>query len=46
MKLLSAAFAQIGIIGFDGQFERDTLRVCGLSEGAPRLLYGSPSLST
>ena len=38
------AFAQIGIIGFDGQIEVEALRLYGLSEDAPAVLYGCPSL--
>jgi hypothetical protein len=38
------AFAQIGIIGFDGQIELEALRLCGLPEDAPAILYGCPSL--
>ncbi|WP_270935996.1 hypothetical protein [Falsiroseomonas oryzae] len=38
------AFAQIGIIGFDGQIELETLRLYGLPEDAPAILYGCPSV--
>ncbi len=38
------AFAQIGIIGFDGQIELEALRLYGLPEDAPAVLYGCPSL--
>jgi hypothetical protein len=38
------AFAQIGIIGFDGQIELEALRLYGLPEDAPAILYGCPSL--
>jgi hypothetical protein len=39
------AFAQIGIIGFDGQIELEALRLYGLPEDAPAVLYGCPALS-
>ena len=38
------AFAQIGVIGFDGQIELEALRLYGLPEDAPAILYGCPSL--
>lgn len=38
------AFAQIGIIGFDGQIELEALRLYGLPEDSPAILYGCPSL--
>ncbi|MBU8538882.1 glycoside hydrolase family 55 protein [Falsiroseomonas tokyonensis] len=38
------AFAQIGIIGFDGQIELEALRLYGLPEDAPAVLYGCPSV--
>jgi hypothetical protein len=38
------AFAQIGIIGFAGQIELEALRLYGLPEDAPAILYGCPSL--
>ncbi|RAI57061.1 pectate lyase family protein [Roseicella frigidaeris] len=38
------AFAQIGLIGFDGQIELEALRLYGLPEDAPAVLYGCPSL--
>ena len=37
-------FAQIGVIGFDGQIELEALRLYGLPEDAPAVLYGCPSL--
>ncbi|MBW6401419.1 hypothetical protein KPL78_26450 [Roseomonas sp. HJA6] len=40
----SVAFAQIGIIGFDGQIDLEALRLYGLPEDAPSILYGCPSL--
>ncbi|MCA3277508.1 MAG: hypothetical protein ING26_18515 [Roseomonas sp.] len=38
------AFAQIGIIGFDGQIELEALRLYGLPEDAPAILSGCPAL--
>jgi hypothetical protein len=38
------AFAQIGIIGFDGQIDLEAPRLYGLPEDAPAILYGCPSL--
>jgi hypothetical protein len=38
------AFAQIGIVGLDGQIELEALRLYGLPEGAPALLCGTPTL--
>jgi hypothetical protein len=38
------AFAQIGIIGFDGQIEVEALRLYGLPEDAPAILSGCPAL--
>ncbi|GGG42278.1 hypothetical protein GCM10010964_32200 [Caldovatus sediminis] len=38
------AFAQIGIVGFDGQIELEALRLYGLPEHAPALLCGTPAL--
>ena len=38
------AFAQIGIIGFDVQIALEALRLYGLPEDAPAILYGCPSL--
>lgn len=40
-----AAFAQIGIIGFDGQTEVEALRLDGRPEAAPALLCGAPTLA-
>ena len=37
------AFAQIGIIGFDGQIELEALRLYGLPEDAPAILFGCPA---
>ncbi len=38
------AFAQIGIIGFDGQIEVEALRLYGLPEDALAILSGCPAL--
>ncbi len=38
------AFAQIGIVGFDGQIEVEALRLYGLPEATPALLRGTPAL--
>ena len=38
------AFAQVGIVGLDGQIEVEALRLCGLPEAAPALLCGMPVL--
>jgi hypothetical protein len=38
------AFAQIGIIGFDGQIEVEALRLYGLPKAAPAILSGCPAL--
>jgi hypothetical protein len=38
------AFAQIGIIGFDGQIELEALCLYGLPEDAPAILSGCPAL--
>ena len=38
------AFAQIGIVGFDGQIEVEALRLYDLPEAAPALLCGTPAL--
>jgi hypothetical protein len=40
----SVAFAQIAIVGFDGQIEVEALRLYGLPEHAPALLCGTPAL--
>ena len=40
----AVAFAQIGIIGFDGQIEVEALRLYGLPEDAPAILSGCPAL--
>ena len=38
------AFAQVGIVGFDGQIELEALRLFGLPEAAPAVLYVCPSV--
>ena len=38
------AFAQVGIVGFDGQIELESLRLFGLPETAPAVLYACPSV--
>jgi hypothetical protein len=38
------AFAQVGIVGFDGQVELEALRLFGLPEAAPAVLYACPSV--
>lgn len=38
------AFAQVGIIGFDGVIELEALRLYGLPESAPGILNGTPTL--
>jgi hypothetical protein len=40
----AVAFAQIGIVGLDGQIELGALRLYGLLEAAPALLCGTPTL--
>ncbi|WP_135466493.1 hypothetical protein [Crenalkalicoccus roseus] len=40
----AVAFAQIGVVGFDGQIELEALRLYGLPEHAPALLCGTPTL--
>ncbi|MCO6414629.1 hypothetical protein JYK14_00335 [Siccirubricoccus sp. KC 17139] len=40
----AVAYAQIGIVGFDGQIELEALRLYGLPEHAPALLCGTPSV--
>jgi hypothetical protein len=37
----AVAYAQIGIVGFDGQIELEALRLYGLPEAAPALLCGT-----
>jgi hypothetical protein len=38
------AFAQVGIVGFDGQIELEALRLFGLPDAAPAVLYACPSV--
>lgn len=38
------AFVQIGIVGFDGQIEFEAVRLFGLPEAAPAVLYACPSV--
>jgi hypothetical protein len=40
----AVAFAQMGIVGLDGQIELEALRLYGLPEAAPALLCGTPTL--
>ena len=40
----AVTFAQIGIVGLDGQIELEALRLYGLPEAAPALLCGTPTL--
>ena len=40
----AAAFAQVGIVGLDGQIGLEALRLYGLPEAAPVLLCGTPTL--
>jgi hypothetical protein len=40
----AVAFAQIGVVGLDGQIELEALRLYGLPEAAPALLCGTPTL--
>jgi hypothetical protein len=42
----AVAFAQIGIVGLDGQIELEALRLHGLPEAAPALLTGTPASAT
>ena len=42
----AVAFAQIGIVGLDGQIELEALRLYGLPEAAPALLSGTPALQS
>jgi hypothetical protein len=39
------AFAQVGVVGFDGPIEIKALRLYGLPEAAPALFCGSPTLA-
>ena len=40
----AVTFAQIGVVGLDGQIELEALRLYGLPEAAPALLCGTPTL--
>jgi hypothetical protein len=40
----AVAFAQIGVVGLDGQIELEALRLYWLPEAAPALLCGTPTL--
>lgn len=40
----AVAFAQIGVVGLDGQVELEALRLYGLPEAAPGLLCATPAL--
>ena len=40
----AVAFAQIGVVGLDGQIELEALRLFGLPDEAPALLCGTPTL--
>ena len=40
----SVAYAQVGVIGFDGQIELEALRLFGLPEAAPAVLDACPSV--
>jgi hypothetical protein len=39
----AVAFAQIGVVGLNGQIELEALRLYGLPEAAPALLCGTPT---
>jgi hypothetical protein len=40
----AVAFAQVGVVGLDGQIELEALRLYGLPKAAPALLCGTPIL--
>jgi hypothetical protein len=40
----AVTFAQVGVVGLDGQIELEALRLYGLPEAAPALLCGTPTL--
>ena len=40
----SVAYAQVGVIGFDGPIDLQSLRLDGLPEAAPAVLNGTPLL--
>jgi hypothetical protein len=39
------AYAQVGVIGFDGRIDLQSLRLYGLPEAAPAMLNGTPPLT-
>ncbi|HEV7456460.1 MAG TPA: hypothetical protein VGN96_06760 [Roseococcus sp.] len=41
----SVAYAQVGVIGFDGAIDLQSLRLYGLPEAAPAVLNGTPLLT-
>ncbi|MBB5691748.1 hypothetical protein GXW77_05315 [Roseomonas alkaliterrae] len=41
----SVAYAQVGVIGFDGSIDLQSLRLYGLPEAAPAVLNGTPLLT-
>ncbi|MCZ8150138.1 MAG: phage terminase large subunit family protein [Roseomonas sp.] len=41
----SVAYAQVGVIGFDGSIDLQALRLYGLPEAAPAVLNGTPLLT-
>jgi len=41
----SVAYAQVGVIGFDGPIDLQSLRLYGLPEAAPAVLNGTPLIS-
>jgi hypothetical protein len=41
----SVAYAQVGLIGFDGPIDLQSLRLYGLPEAAPAVLNGAPLLT-
>jgi hypothetical protein len=41
----SVAYAQVGVIGFDGPIDLQSLRLYGLPEAAPAVLNGTPLLT-
>jgi len=40
----SVSYAQVGVIGFDGPIDLQSLRLYGLPEAAPAVLNGTPLL--
>jgi hypothetical protein len=41
----AVAYAQVGVVGFDGPIDLQALRLYGLPEAAPAVLNGTPLLS-